>query len=174
MPFKDPQKAREYQRRYQFQWHQDNKTERLAANYLRKAEIYQYVQSIKTTVACCDCGARHPAVLQFHHRNREEKLFNISDAIKNKYSLEKVIAEIRKCILLCANCHAIRHWRETHRSPRSTEPNLAEQFETAQEHLIPTPQETAAYEAIFGTSGNVDEEYAAYQEYYGVDPQARK
>jgi predicted HNH restriction endonuclease len=31
-------------------------------------------------------------------------------------TLEKLQEEISKCTILCGNCHAIFHWRETHES----------------------------------------------------------
>ena len=45
------------------------------------------------------------AALQFHHRDQEKKLFSISEAISNWYSLENIKKEIGKCDILCANCH---------------------------------------------------------------------
>jgi predicted HNH restriction endonuclease len=43
------------------------------------------------------------SALQFHHIDPSEKEFEISESA---YSLEKQIAEAKKCVLLCANCHA--------------------------------------------------------------------
>jgi hypothetical protein len=40
--------------------------------------------------------------------------------------------------------------------------------------ITPTEDEEAAYAAVFGESGDVDEEYRAYQSYYGVDPKNRE
>ncbi len=57
---------------------------------------------------CVDCGWQgHQAALQFHHRNPKEKEFIIGN-VANK-SWDAIIGELKKCILLCANCHAIRH-----------------------------------------------------------------
>ena len=55
--------------------------------------------------ACAICGfAEHPAALQFHHVTPEQKSFTIRNG--DTRSLERMRAEVRKCILLCANCHA--------------------------------------------------------------------
>jgi predicted HNH restriction endonuclease len=43
------------------------------------------------------------SALQFHHIDPSEKEFEISESA---YSLENLIAEAKKCVLLCANCHA--------------------------------------------------------------------
>lgn len=57
----------------------------------------------------CDvCGESDPDVLDFHHRNPAEKLFNLSGANLGK-SKEKLDAEFAKCVVLCANCHRRVH-----------------------------------------------------------------
>ena len=44
-------------------------------------------------------------LLQFHHLDPEEKRFALADRGLAR-SLEKAREEARKCVLLCANCHA--------------------------------------------------------------------
>ncbi len=57
---------------------------------------------------CVDCGIQTlPAVYDFHHRNPDEKSFDI--ATRRNWSFERLVAELDKCDLLCANCHRIRH-----------------------------------------------------------------
>jgi hypothetical protein len=56
--------------------------------------------------ACRACGYdRHPSALQFHHLDRDGKRFALSQQGVAR-SLERARAEARKCVLLCANCHA--------------------------------------------------------------------
>jgi transposase len=53
---------------------------------------------------CCICGYdRHPAALQFHHLDPAQKTLAVS---KRVLSLDALRAETRKCVLLCATCHA--------------------------------------------------------------------
>jgi transposase len=56
--------------------------------------------------ACRLCGYdRSVAALHFHHIDREQKAFGL--ALRGvARSLERCRAEARKCVLLCANCHA--------------------------------------------------------------------
>jgi transcriptional regulator with XRE-family HTH domain len=55
---------------------------------------------------CSVCGYdRYIGALQFHHRDSAEKLFGVGERGLTR-SLETVRAEVAKCILLCANCHA--------------------------------------------------------------------
>lgn len=54
---------------------------------------------------CQICGYdRCDGALQFHHKNPKEKSFALS--AKQFIAIEKGLEEIKKCILLCANCHA--------------------------------------------------------------------
>lgn len=60
---------------------------------------------------CCQkCGGVFSlSVYDFHHVGDKDK--NPSHLIANS-SVEKIAAEIEKCILLCANCHRIEHETE--------------------------------------------------------------
>ena len=58
---------------------------------------------------CFDCKlAFHPAVYEFHHLNPNEKDVNLAHF--KSASWERFVVELDKCIMLCANCHRIRHW----------------------------------------------------------------
>ena len=55
---------------------------------------------------CVDCGHKYPAcVMDFDHV-RGKKLFQISQAINVPW--DKLLKEMQKCELVCANCHRIR------------------------------------------------------------------
>jgi hypothetical protein len=48
------------------------------------------------------------SALEFHHKKPEEKSFAISKA-HQVHSLEELIKELDKCILVCSNCHKEIH-----------------------------------------------------------------
>jgi len=55
---------------------------------------------------CAVCGYdRHPSALHFHHLDPAQKAFTVSRRGVTR-SIEEVREEARKCVLLCANCHA--------------------------------------------------------------------
>jgi len=57
---------------------------------------------------CVDCNTiYHPAAYDFHHKDMAEKEFGIANS--KLTSFDKIKDELDKCILLCANCHRIRH-----------------------------------------------------------------
>ena len=62
---------------------------------------------------CIDCGVDNLPICcyHFHHKNPKEKEVNIGNlfTVNNE---ERIKKELDKCILLCANCHAIRHYQD--------------------------------------------------------------
>jgi transposase len=57
--------------------------------------------------SCRLCGfARYVGALQFHHLDPTSKAFSLSRQGVTR-SLERARQEARKCVLLCANCHAM-------------------------------------------------------------------
>lgn len=75
-----------------------------------QAKNRQKLREYKANLACSRCGFDHPAALQFHHREPSEKAFNLASAVSDGKSWETILAEIAKCDVLCANCHAIEHY----------------------------------------------------------------
>ena len=64
-------------------------------------------------VPCLDCGKRYPPYVMHFDHVKGEKKFNLSQAAAKATGLAKVLEEIAKCEIVCANCHAERTWGET-------------------------------------------------------------
>lgn len=56
---------------------------------------------------CVKCGFDNPAALEFHHKNPDEKSFGIGNVANKAWF--SIVEEIKKCELLCSNCHMIEH-----------------------------------------------------------------
>jgi hypothetical protein len=63
---------------------------------------------------CEICGVSDYRVLDFHHREKNKKDFTIAWAYNN-IGIAKIVEEIKKCAILCANCHRIVHWQDKKR-----------------------------------------------------------
>jgi hypothetical protein len=61
---------------------------------------------------CSHCGINDRRVLEFDHIDASTKSFSIASAITSTYSWNKILDEIEKCQILCANCHKIKTARE--------------------------------------------------------------
>ena len=53
----------------------------------------------------CPCGETNPLLLEFDHINPYTKLMNISMMLVQKKPIEKIKKEIKKCRIICRNCH---------------------------------------------------------------------
>jgi hypothetical protein len=58
----------------------------------------------KKTLKCSRCSENHPRCLEFHHRDPSTKLTNIT-YVGNTWGWKRLMEEINKCEVLCANCH---------------------------------------------------------------------
>ena len=54
---------------------------------------------------CVDCGETDPLVLEFDHQT--DKQFEIARGVREK-RWDQVLKEIKKCEVVCANCHRRR------------------------------------------------------------------
>ena len=64
---------------------------------------------------CVDCGETDPIVLEFDHvRGKKDK--EVSWMIYQGYSWERVLTEIKKCDVRCANCHRRRTVKQGRKS----------------------------------------------------------
>lgn len=70
--------------------------------------------SLKEGTPCGQCGGQfHHAALHWHHRDPSSKTASVSTLASNRAAKETVLAEIAKCDLVCANCHAVLTWHES-------------------------------------------------------------
>lgn len=102
---RNPEKARKHAETSRAK----NRDKLLAQSKKKNAERYAkhraMIDEIKMSCGCIDCGYRaNPVALQFDHV-RGKKLFGISASLIR--STQMLLAEIDKCEVRCANCHAI-------------------------------------------------------------------
>lgn len=108
MPIKDPEARRAYNRKH-YLANKDSYNRRIRDAVAKTKAI---IRSAKDS-PCFDCGVEYPYwIMQFDHLR--DKSFNIGDA--RYIAEEKLYAEIFKCEVVCANCHADRTHRRSHSS----------------------------------------------------------
>lgn len=88
-------------------WYQSTRSVRQeSANTRNRSKKQQAVDHFGNK--CLDCGQSYPnCVYQFHHLDPAQKDVNPSYAMAG--SLDSMWEELEKCVMLCANCHIIRH-----------------------------------------------------------------
>jgi hypothetical protein len=70
----------------------------------RRQELQKVIEEYKS-VPCKKCKKKyHTAAMDFVHRKSEDKKFSIRDATRLIHSVDKLIEELKKCDVYCANC----------------------------------------------------------------------
>ena len=111
MPIKDPEKRREYHKRYHKKWYQKNKKKQIENQAELRKERRAWIRDYKASKGCSRCGYNdNPVALDLHHDkgDKEDKISTMC----HLYGLERIKKEIKKCVVVCRNCHAIIHWSE--------------------------------------------------------------
>ena len=103
IPLKDRAAKAAYMRKY---YHQNKHKFNV-----RYRENRALLVSYKKTCRCADCGETDFRVLEFHHRDPSTKTRAITKMMGG-YTWQRIQEEIAKCDVLCANCHARRHYNE--------------------------------------------------------------
>ena len=101
MPYKDPEVGKAWHRAE----YQNNHDYYLARQRRRRARYKELIRAAKKR-PCADCGIEYPYyVMEFDHLG--DKITEVSKS-SNFSSEKKLLEEIAKCQVVCANCHAQR------------------------------------------------------------------
>jgi hypothetical protein len=111
MPYKDlelkKQKHKEYSKRY----YEKNKAAHKQRVSLRKKELRVLWAKFKSTLSCVYCGENNPATFDFHHIKKDPTNRKVYRLLQQQ-NYNGAREEIKKCIVLCANCHRKHHHEE--------------------------------------------------------------
>ena len=77
--------------------------------YIKKSKKYLWISKLKATLTCKVCKESDPVVLEFHHRDPSQKHKAISAMQSANESEIEIRKEIKKCDVLCSNCHKRHH-----------------------------------------------------------------
>lgn len=102
----------------QFNWRDKTKGTRRSeckichSNFMKKKyqEKKEVISDLKQQCKCAKCGESRSYLLDYHHLDPAEKESTVARMISNNYSLDKVYSEMKKCIVLCSNCHREFHY----------------------------------------------------------------
>lgn len=90
----------------------------------------EFIARVKRMASCSNCGYdKCPDALEFHHKEPQHKEVEINK-IRDS-SIEKIKEELRKCEILCANCHREIHYFD---------PKLARSFNQKKDNRYGVPK----------------------------------
>lgn len=103
---------KEYKRVYIEKTKESRRSERTAVKKERRAR-YRDILLKRRGSQCVHCGIKYDgknsAMFDFHHVDSSNKLFEVSSNASQNHSIEEVLLESDKCVILCANCHRLHH-----------------------------------------------------------------
>lgn len=91
-------------------WYTANKARHYAGTTARKHRNITALRIYVSALTCMDCGEADPVVLEFDHV-RGNKVWTISQMLHNGWSMRRIMEEVAKCEVRCANCHKRRTYR---------------------------------------------------------------
>lgn len=99
------------QKKYRRQHYENNKDK-----YINKAKLYrdkfvEWFVEYKKTLKCTKCGDNRYWVLDFHHIDPIEKDVDVATLVR-KCNKKRLLNEVKKCIVVCSNCHRDIHHKE--------------------------------------------------------------
>lgn len=101
--------CRECYKGYKRRHYQKNKETVIAKSVTRNAANRKLFQEWKASLACSLCHEAEEACLDFHHVDPKEKDFNISALATQSMASSTFADELKKCVVLCKNCHTKVH-----------------------------------------------------------------
>jgi len=111
MPYKDPEVKKAYHKLQSRKHYEKNKEKVIEATTKYAKRGKEKWDLFKGSLHCARCNENHIACMDFHHINPSEKEYEVSALISSKM-FTKAYKEIKKCIVLCSNCHRKLHYNE--------------------------------------------------------------
>ena len=99
------------------EFYKQNRERLLEYQNKRYNDTLDVFQQWKKTLKCCRCEENDVACLEFHHSDPETKENNVVRMVSR--SVKSVVKELKKCVVVCANCH-----RRIHAYDIKTDPSL--------------------------------------------------
>jgi hypothetical protein len=104
--------TRPSQRPFNVSYYARNRAQEIDRVRTRQAATLEFLRELRR-VPCADCGGTfEPYQMDFDHRDPAQKSFQVTDGRAMLMSRERLLAEVAKCDIVCANCHRIRTDRQ--------------------------------------------------------------
>jgi hypothetical protein len=97
-------------RKHRRDWYHRNQKVSIAKSMKRKRALKEWIKNYKSGLICKLCPESAPECIEFHHKDPTKKDAEISTIVFIKgWGIERILAEIDKCIPVCSNCHRKIH-----------------------------------------------------------------
>jgi len=105
MPYADPKRQKQAVREHYL----NNKGDWITRRQIQRHKRIEWLGRIKSLHSCAFCPESENCCLDFHHADETTKVSEVTKMAKENRKPSSVLAEMKKCVLLCANCHRKVH-----------------------------------------------------------------
>lgn len=95
--------------KYNNEWARNNRDKVNVYYRSWKSKRREWYRSLKEGKSCEDCPEVDVDCLHYHHLDPKTKIDAVANLFSQRANKVLILEEIKKCILLCANCHQKRH-----------------------------------------------------------------
>lgn len=95
-------------KRYYSENREHHKSETYKRRIQYRNEVQIFLREFLSKNPCADCGNTDIRVLEFDHLPKFKKQRNISSLYQSGVTITTIQLELKKCEVVCANCHRIR------------------------------------------------------------------
>jgi hypothetical protein len=100
--------CKDCRKEYDAAYHRRHRERRRLQKKQNRADFMGWYHALKEGKPCTDCGAvLPPRAMQWDHLPGNEKIDHVA-TLRQANNRRRILAEIAKCELVCANCHAVR------------------------------------------------------------------
>lgn len=99
--------CKECHKEYRRSHYLKNKDKYIQKAKLNREKFRKWFIEFKSKLKCKNCGENRHWVLDFHHKKNKD--VEVSKLVGN-CSKKRILEEINKCEVLCANCHRDYHY----------------------------------------------------------------
>ena len=108
VPYGTPEYGKAWREYHRVRLAEDRKIKYHSEGKIKILRRSRVINKYKVAKGCEICGYnKHSVALDFDHINPAEKKFSISHRLQHS-TIKTLVSEIRKCRILCANCHRIK------------------------------------------------------------------
>jgi ribosomal protein L44E len=90
-------------------YYQKNKERYATKRKEQRDRNRKFIKDYKSELECIVCGESESVCLDFHHRDPQMKEIEVAEAVRQLWSVARILEEIEKCDILCSNCHRKLH-----------------------------------------------------------------
>ena len=103
--------CKDCKKKYSQGYYQGRKARQMYVVSVRRKKLSAWLLDLKSNLSCKNCGFNnHPEALDFHHRDPSKKSRTLANSLGVGWGKKRILEEIDKCDVLCANCHRIKHF----------------------------------------------------------------